>query len=147
LIDRLSPLLAEGGSLRIRVPGHEPLLGGLQGIGADWFLLGQDGGGEVLVPLAAVQWMQGLGRSSAEPGWEGAVGARLTIRVALRRIVRDRSLVNLALTSGEALSGRLARVGADHVELEAATKGRPGDSPACGQHTVPITAIAYVQRR
>jgi hypothetical protein len=146
LIDRLSPLLAAGsGRLRIGVTGHSALAGSLQALGIDWLLLAQDDGrvAEVLVPLAAVQWLQGLGPASVEPGWEGNVGAGLTIRLALRRIVRDRSRVSVALTSGDVLSGRLSRVGADHLEMSSAT---PGDSPGANNYAIPIGALAFVAR-
>ena len=141
LVDRLHPLLAAGTvGLRIRVAGHDVLAGQLQTLGIDWLLLGQaDGAAEVFVPLAAVQWLQGVGPESDEPGWEGSVGARLTVRFILRRIVRDRSRVIVGLTCGDVLSGRLSRVGADHVELAPM-------EPAAGSYTIPIPAIAFVRR-
>ncbi len=146
LIDRLHPVMADGSDrLRIGVMGHPALAGDLQALGIDWLLLGQDDGStaEVLVPLAAVQWLQGLGAASAEPGWEGRVGAGLTIRLALRRILRDRSRVTIALTSGDVLNGRLSRVGADHLELSSAT---PGDAPTAKGYAIPIAALAFVGR-
>jgi hypothetical protein len=161
LIDRLRPMLpapgdpagpggpgAPAGTLRLGLAGHEAATGVLQALGADWLLLAQDAGGhapaDVLVPLAALQWIQGLGHRSAEPGWEGAVGARLSLRVALRRIVRDRSTVLVALTSGGALQGRLARVGAEYVELDSA---EPAGRVAPSASTIPFGAIASVRRR
>jgi hypothetical protein len=153
MIDRLRPMLyatgdpgATVGKLRLGLAGHEAATGVLQALGADWLLLAQDAGhgpADMLVPLAALQWIQGLGHPSAEPGWEGAVGARLNLRVALRRIVRDRSSVLVALTSGGVLNGRLARVGADHVELDSVeSAGRVGPSGSA----IPLAAIAFVRR-
>jgi hypothetical protein len=147
LIDRLSPLLSAGeGGLRIRVIGHGAMAGNLRALGVDWLLLGQDdaSAAEVLVPLAAVQWLQGLGPASVEPGWEGRVGAKLTIRLTLRRIARDRSRVTLGLTCGDVVGGRISRVGLDHVELQPT---EPGDHAAASSYAIPIGAIAFVQRR
>jgi hypothetical protein len=144
LVDRLRPALDAGTGLRVAICGHEPVTGCLQGLGSDWLLLAEDTGDERLVPLSAMQWVQGLRERSAEPGSEGRVAARLGLRIALRRVVRDRARVIMGLTSGASLSGRLSWVGADHVELEAAdVSDRSDTSPI----TVPIPAIAYVRRR
>ncbi len=144
LVDRLAPALGSPGPLRIGISGHPSLSGALTGLGADWLLVAQAGGSESLVALAAVQLIQGLSHASAEPGWEGKVGARLDLRVALRRLVRDRSAVTVRLTSADALTGRLARVGADHVELAEIDAG--GRVSGAGW-TIPLAAIAFVQRR
>ncbi len=145
LIDRLQPLLGRRDqSIRVGLPAHEAVTGSVQSLGADWVLLSQypSSQGEWLVPLAAVQWIEGLGPASAEPGWEGKVGARLSLRIALRRIVRDRSVVALSMLSGQIRHGRLAHVGADHVALEPAEGGqRAGSSVA-----IPLTAIACLRR-
>lgn len=156
LIDRLAPLLEAGhGGLRLGLLGHDPVAGDLYALGADWLLLIQSAGSthrEILVPLSAVQWLQGTGARSAEPGWEGIVGARLTLRVALRRIVRDRSAVVLGLTGGDVLAGRPARVGADHLELDvlpsgASTSLADAAGPGRGSQVVPLGSIAFVERR
>ena len=135
------------GVVRIGLTGHEPANGQLLTLGIDWLLMARDAGDELLIALPAVQWVQGLDRQSAEPGWEGAVGARLGLRVALRRILRDRSAVTMGLTSGDILRGRLERVGDDHVELESpeafATIGRASVFTS----TLPLTSIAYLRRR
>jgi hypothetical protein len=144
LVDRLQPALGAAGPLRIGLRGHPAVSGALTGLGADWMLI-EEQGGESLIALAAVQLIQGLTGASAEPGWEGRVGSRLDLRVALRRLVRDRSVVTVGLTGGDALgSVRLARVGSDHVELiRVDPLGR-----ASGQGwTVPLSAVAFVRRR
>jgi hypothetical protein len=143
LIDRLAPALHQQTALRVALIGHAAIGGSLRAVGSDWLLLDQGPGSEWLIALAAVQAIQGLGPASAEPGWEGLVGARLDLRVALRRVVRDRSRVMVGLTSGDTVSGRLARVGADHVELAA-----QGSGPGAGAGwTIPLTAVVFVQRR
>jgi hypothetical protein len=143
LIDRLAPALKAPGALRVALAGHAVVGGSLRAVGSDWLLLTQDSGPEWLIALAAVQTIQGLGAASAEPGWEGLVGARLDFRVVLRRVVRDRSRVTVGLTSGDAISGRLSRVGADHVEL-VAEESRLGAGAGL---TIPLTAVVFVQRR
>ena len=144
LIDRMQPLLADAGrAVRIGLPASDAIAGSVLSLGADWVLLGQRGAEvELLVPLAAVQWIEGLGPASAEPGWEGQVGARFSLRIALRRIAAERSTVTLTLLSGHVRHGRLARVGADHVALEGAGEG----GRAAAATTVPLTAIAYLRR-
>jgi hypothetical protein len=144
LIDRLAPALHSAGVLRLGLAGHPAATGSLLALGIDWLLLGQESGSERLIALGAVETIQGLDGSSAEPGWEGLVGARLDLRVALRRVVRDRSAVTVGLRSGDAVSGRLARVGADHVDVTAA---QTRDSGAAMGWTVPLSALVFVQRR
>jgi hypothetical protein len=148
LLDRLRPALHTPAALRIALAGHPAVRGVLQGLGVDWLLLAQEPGAELLIALAAVQSIQGLTAASAEPGWEGHVGARLDLRVVLRRVVRDRSAVTVGLTSGDTISGRLARVGADHVELTTARGSEPGTIRGVGaEWTIPLAAVVFVQRR
>jgi hypothetical protein len=64
--------------------------------------------------------------------------------MTLRRIGRDRSGVTLGLTCGDVVSGRISRVGADHLELHSAA---PGDHPSASSYAIPLGAIAFVQRR
>lgn len=147
LIDRLQPLLGRAEhSIRVGLPGGVVAAGSVLSLGADWVLLCQEGAAECLVPLAAAQWIHGLGPLAAEPGWEGKVGARLGLRLALRRIVRDRSTVAISLLTGQIEHGRLARVGADHVVLEAVEMVEGGSRPPAGM-TIPLTAIACLRRR
>lgn len=148
LMDRLRPLLDGAGLVKIAAAGQPPVSGALRGLGVDWLLLTGEAGEEVVVPLAAVQWLTGTGPESAEPGWEGMVGARLGLRVVLRRILRDRSPVIVGLTSGDSVSGRLARVGADHLELDLHEPARRSGEAAIGALvTVPLGAIALLRRR
>lgn len=144
LVDRLRPALNSGARLRVTVSGHDPVIGTLQALGSEWLLISEDSGDERLIPLSALQRIEGLSQRSAEPGSEGVVASRLGLAIALRRIVRDRSPVAVALTSGDVLVGRLARVGADHVELEP-LDGLASSSASIA--TLPIAALAFVRRR
>ncbi len=139
LIDRLRPM-ADGAAHRVTlgITGHAPLAGAVSAVGVDWVLLLRAVGDESLVALRAVSWVRGLLPRSAEPGWEGAVGARLRLPYAVRRLSREGLPVRVALLSGDVLAGRLSRVGADHVDVR---------DPASGSVTVALSAIAAVHRQ
>jgi hypothetical protein len=113
-----------------------PVSGILADIGPDWVLL-DDQGREQLVALAAVRTVAGLGRRTAPPEPDGAVRARLDLRRALRRLVRDRSAVQVVLDDGGLVTGTLDRVGADYVELAA----HPVDSPRRSEAVQEVRAI------
>jgi len=144
LIDRLRPSLENPAGIRLGVTGHAAVGGSLQGLGIDWLLVVDELGVQRLVSLGAVTWIRGLPGGAAEPGWEGRVGAGLTLRIVLRRLVRDLSAVTVALVSGVVVAGRLARVGADHVDLTAGLSREPSSVETW---VVPVGAIAYVTRR
>jgi hypothetical protein len=111
-------------------------------IGPDWVLL-DDAGADLLVPLNAVVLVEGLGPSSAEPGSEGVVTARLGLAYALRAIGDDRAEVRVFLADGSQRTGRIGRVGADHVELVEHDPGEPG--LARGTVTVPFHGLTAVR--
>lgn len=103
-----------GGRVTLRVSGVGVLGGELVRVADGWLLL-RDGGLEWIVLLDAVETVQGLpGRAVPPEAWP--VTARLGIGSALRALTGERCLVRLR--SGGQLDGRLARVGADFVELE-----------------------------
>ncbi len=128
---------------------HLPHAGQVQGVlvdsGVDWLLLDEPGGGEVLVPLAAVLGVTGVGATAAVPD-ESAVGRRLDLRWALRGLVRSRATVRLVLADGSVLPGTLDRVGADHVDLAQHGRDEPRRSAAVRQvRLVPLAALAAVR--
>jgi len=86
-------------------------------VGADWLLLEEPGGHEVVIPIAAVTGVSGLTPRSAEPGSEGPVGARLGLGYPLRALVRDRARVVLTLRDATTVAGTLDAVGADFTEI------------------------------
>jgi hypothetical protein len=150
LIDRMRP--AVGHPLRLFVlgsAGAEPgvLTGRLLSLGVDWFLVEETAGTETVVPARSLLGVQGLAGSSAQPGHEGPLAARLDLRYLLRGVARDRSSCVLVLIDGSVVSGTLDRVGADFVELAEHAVGeyrRVRDAREL--RTVPIGAIALVRR-
>ena len=111
-------------------------------VGPDWVLL-DDAGADFLVPLAAVVLVEGLGPGSAEPGSEGEVTARLGLAYALRAIAGDRAEVRVFLADGSQRTGRIGRVGADHLELVEHDPGEP--SLVRGTATVPFQGLTAVR--
>ncbi len=112
-VDRLRA--SRGGPVTVTVHGAGPVAGRLLDAGPDWLLLEQATGRDVLVPLAAVLAVDGLGRRAEPAG--GELTERLDLRWALRGLARDRTRLQVLLRDGRPLTGTLDRVGADHVEL------------------------------
>ena len=145
LVDRLLPAI--GASIQLRGAGGLSVAGRLERAHPEWLLVAEDAGREALVAVAAVVSIGGLGRWSAAPGGQSAVDARLSLRQALRAIVRDRSTVRIHLLDGSVLDGTLDRVGADFVEL---AEHPVGESRRHGEITallaVALASIAAVRR-
>lgn len=104
--------LADG----VRVSGH------LREVADEWALLVADGR-EVVVPTSAVDTVTGLPPRAVQ---SSGVGARLSLGHVLRGLARDRALV-VVRTRGGAMTGRIERVGRDHLDLDtsAAREGSP----------------------
>src|SRR3712207_4493148 len=115
LVDRLRGSVGVGVSLHCR--GATRTSGRLVDVGVDWLLLQDDHARSILVALAAVRTVRGLGRRTAVAEATGAVHARLDLRRALRALARDRAAVQVVLDDGSVLSGTVDRVGTDHLEL------------------------------
>jgi hypothetical protein len=144
LADRLRAAL--GTQVLVHVPGSGPLRGHLTDCGASWLLLEADGGAELLVPVAAVLGLVGVGARAAPPD-DSAVGRHLDLRWALRAIARDRTAVTLGLRDGSALTGTLDRVGLDHVDVAEHPLGEPRRASAVRQvRLVPVDALVVVRR-
>ncbi|MGC5628409.1 hypothetical protein ACPYO6_09225 [Georgenia sp. Z1344] len=101
-----------GAELSIALPGGDDVAGTLLDANAHWLLLAQ-GERRALVPAHAVVAVRGLGRTA---GAAGVVAARHSFAAALRRIARAGSVVRLDDTAG-GRTGRIVRVGADHLDL------------------------------
>ncbi|HVE64759.1 MAG TPA: hypothetical protein VNB94_13285 [Mycobacteriales bacterium] len=144
LVDRLRPAI--GHPLVLHTSGAAALRGTLCGLGPDWLLLAEAAGDEVVVPLASLLSVSGLGARSAAPGSEGQVVARLALGHALRGIARRRAGVAITLLDGSVLHGTLDRVGADFVELAEHPAGEPRRAPAVsGVRALPFSALACVR--
>lgn len=144
LVDRLRA--AGDAVLAVTLPGVGVVRGRLVETGPDWVLLEEVGRRELLVSLAAVLGVTGVGPRSEVPGSEGEVGLRLDLRWALRGLARSRAGVQVLLTDGSALAGTLDRVGADHVDLAEHPVGEPRRAGAVRQvRLVPLTAVTAVR--
>jgi hypothetical protein len=146
LVDRLRG--AEGHRIRVRLPTLGFVEGRVVDVGSDWLLLGDLGGGDLLIPTGAVLAVVGLGRRSAEPGSEGHVGARLTLGHALRALAVSRSTVAITLADGSTVEGTIDRAGADFVEVATHPADEPRRATGVRRVTVvPFSAILAVRSR
>lgn len=103
-----------GQRVGLEVVGLGSMSGDLVRVADGWLLL-EDAGAEWLVLLDAVQTVRGLPARSVPPEvWP--VTARLGLGSALRAMAGERCLVRLR--TGGQVSGRVARIGADFVELQ-----------------------------
>lgn len=144
LTDRLRA--AVGSSLVLRCRGAGQVAGRLTDVGADWLLLEDERGGEVLVASAAVLAVTGLGRLTAPPEAMGVVRGRLDLRWAVRAVARDRSTVQIVLGDGARLVGTVDRVGADFCELAEHPEDQPRRAGAVrGVQAVALPAVVLVR--
>lgn len=149
IVDRLRPSI--GHPIVVRLAGAGVIEGCPTALGADWLLLAEMAGREVLVALPAVLSVAGLAAQSAPPEARSTVSARPTLRLtlsyALRGIARDRSAITACYIDGSTSSGTVDRVGADFVEI---AEHPPGEARrrdlVRAIRTVPFTAIATVRR-
>lgn len=129
---------AVGSALRVRLAEDAVLDGVVEETGQGWFALLVRSGSRTttwIVATTGVLELAGL-VDAAVPVPARRATSRLSIRAALRPHAEERALVLLRLVTGGLRTGRLARVGADFVELEP-----EGRSPAA---VVPLAAIAAV---
>lgn len=140
-----------GAPVRVGVAGGAVHAGRLQDVGPDWLLLQVAAAGELLVALTAVTLIDGLGPATGAP--LTVVDGRFTLRLALRRIARDRAPVAMSLIgvseahAGSAeVTGTIDRVGADFVELAQHAAWEPRRAEAVRSRLlVPLGAIATVR--
>ena len=121
--------------------------GELRRVGADWLLLDEAAGREVLVAVPGVMSVRGLTRHSAVPGSAGPVASRLGFRQALRGVARDRSPVRLHLRDGTTLEATVDRVGADFVEVATHAPGETRRRQDVRDvELVPVSAVVALRR-
>lgn len=110
---------ALGTAVTVELADGESLTGVVRRVAGTWVLLdgrGASGRVEHVVPLGAVAFVVGLGRQAVPSTTRTDT---LGLGTVLRRLQRDRGRVVVRTAAGQA-SGRLARVGADHLDLEEA---------------------------
>lgn len=112
LADRLRA--ARATALRLLLRDGQAVDGVVVDAAPQWVLVAPDGVRRALVPTAAVTAVVGLGAWVAPEA--GDVERRLSLGHALRAVARDRTLVRVD-AAGVSVSGRLDRVGADHVDV------------------------------
>lgn len=143
LTDRLR--VAAGQEIAIRVNGAGLIRGAVSSTGRGWVLVDEGSGGQALVPLRYVLAVGGLGPKAAVPGSEGKVGARLGIAYALRKLARERARVAVTLGDGGTLTGAIARVGADFLDI-AEVYDEAGPAGARAPTAVPFDAVVLIRR-
>src|SRR5829696_3657347 len=102
---------AAGVGLRLR---GRVVAGRLVDVGPDWALLETAPQRPVLVALAAVRAVSGLGPGARTPS---VVARRFGLGAALRAVSRDRAVVEVVDVDGQAATGTIDVVAADHLEL------------------------------
>ncbi|WP_434993693.1 hypothetical protein [Arthrobacter sp. Ld5] len=130
-----------GRPLGVSTRGGRSLDGTLTNVGSEWIAVAVEGR-SVIVPLASLHLLRGLGRGAGRP--LSAVGARLGLGSVLRVLSRDRAPVTLWTVSPSFRhAGIIDRVGADFLDL--GTAG-PERRPAQGRDVlaVPFASIDSV---
>ncbi len=135
-----------GAHLKLGLTGGVDLSGTLLDVGAEWLLLRSDTRGrEVVVPVAAVSTITGLGQHAEA----GRSARRFTLGYALRALSRDRATVAVLVSGGgPALVGTIDTVGADHLDLAVHSEGVPRRREnITAVATVPFAALLAVESR
>lgn len=146
LVDRFRAAL--GCPLGLRLLGGVSVDGTVLEVGADWVLVRGEPAGTVLARLAAVTATTGLPAGALEPGTEGVVTARLSVRSALRRLAQDRAPITIAAVDGQTYGGTIDAVGADFVELAEHPTDEPRRPAVVRRRcAVALAAIAMVRSR
>jgi hypothetical protein len=135
LTDRLRA--ARGRPVVVRLGEGLTVAGELLEVAAQWLLVGA-GSRRMLVPVTAIVAIEGLGPHAAP--CEGEVMRKLGLGHALRALARDRALVRV-VSHGVEVTGRVDRVGADHLDLAVGPEGtRVG-----GVLAVPFASLQVVR--
>lgn len=144
LADRLRGQI--GMILRVECSGGEFFRGELTLVGSEWVVL-ECAPAEMIIPLAAVRAIEGLGRGVVLE--RSHVQGSLGLTSALRSLARDRAFVVVHRVEGGArIEGTIDRVGRDFIEVAAVLQGEFRRSTSVsGVYAVPFSAIAAVSSR
>ena len=112
-----------GRPVRILVGDSDLVEGQLVDAAPQWLLLATSPVRRALVPVDAVSAVDGLALHAAPAA--GTVESRLGLGHALRALARDRVAVRVR-AGGAELTGRIERVGADHLDLTDTDVARRG---------------------
>ena len=133
----------EAQGLGLRLAGRV-ITGRLVDVGPDWALVETGPHRPVLVALAAVRGVTGLGPGARAPS---VVAKRFGLGAALRAVSRDRAVVELADLDGHASTGTIDVVGADHLELaEHAPDEARRTANVTGRLLLPFWSLGSVRR-
>ena len=116
--------------------------GRLRDLGADWVLLREPSGREVLVATAAVVGVVGLTRRSEQ----AVMARRFAMGYALRALSRDRAPVSVTDSSGANVGGTIDAVGLDWCEVSEHPLDEPRRSATVrGRRVIPTAAVVTVR--
>lgn len=136
---------AQGHRLTLHLGATLRVSGTVQEVATQWVSLAAEGGGRsAVVPLSAVVMVEGL--PSRVRLAEDSPSSPLGLGSVLREIARDRSVVRLE-TSGGAVTGRIAAVGADALDIRSLPTGEPTTVPGSARITVAFAALQALQLR
>ena len=145
LLDVHTRLLAHVDATHVGLRLRERVVAGrLVDVGPDWALVETAPGRPVLVALAAVRAVSGLGPGARTPS---VVARRFVLGAALRAVSRDRAVVEVVDVDGHPATGTVDVVGSDHLELaEHAPDETRRSANVTGRLLVPFWSLASVRR-
>jgi len=153
LRERIAVLAGAAGGIRVRLIDGSSLDVVPGTVGRDWFAADLPGGGQCLVPLAAVASLslsaQQAAASRRRAPEEGphALSGKIGIGVVLRDLARRRVPVDLMSRAEAAmLHGTIDRVGADHLDLAVHERGAARRASSVLEHRI-VALAAITQLR
>jgi hypothetical protein len=157
LRERIAALAAAGGSIRLRLIDGSVVELAPATVGRDWLAAEVPGGGQCIVPLAAVASLALTTAQVAasrermpepQPGQpKGALTAKLGIGVVLRDLARRRVPLDVVTRAEPApVHGTIDRVGADHLDLAVHERDAARRASSVLEHRV-IALAAITQLR
>ncbi|ATG51587.1 hypothetical protein CFK38_08660 [Brachybacterium vulturis] len=134
---------AQGHRVTLHLGASVRVTGTVREVATEWIALAAKGGARsAVVPLSAVVMAEGL--PSRARLAEDPPSSPRGLGSILRELARDRSVVRLE-TSGGALTGRIAAVGADALDIRSLPTGESSPVPGSARITVALSALRVVQ--